>query len=337
MLCKLLQQTHHSLPTGGQIIITSNELFQSLQSQKLQSISAAAAVLASAAISGREPEAIIIGQMDESGVFKLPTGFWEQLRSLGKGNGQRLVLPTDGAAFLPSILAMENPGFFLEYEVVHAATFKELLDLTAKQAPEDLAKTRATFLGIRQRIGTQEIRPYIGNRFVRQRLEEILQSTRVHDSAKMLLLQASGGRPTLIPRTILAAELRRAIDPLSWIVNKAAFIVAPPATNLPFNPNIIQSVSSSDIAKFNQIAELCRSKTDRMDRYAEKKDRELIERTRKVVAGIRNMEKANRAHDYPYGFSNTMQIACSEWLRIHTELSEALARESELALSIATP
>lgn len=339
VLCNLLQHTHQSLPRGWLILITSSELEQSIESHKLQSISAAAAVLASAAISGREPEGIIIGQIDTAGNFKLPTGFWEHVQALGKGKGkgQRVILPTEGADFLPSILALENPGFFLEYEVLHAANFNELLDLSAKQPAENLAKTIATFREIRERIGTQDIRSYIGNRFVRQRLADILQSTRSHDSAKMLLLQASGSRPTLIPRAILAAELRRAIDPMNWIANKATFIVEPPADNLPSNPNIIQTLSVSDLSKFNQIADHCRSKVDRIDRYAGKNDRELIDHTRKLIGGIRSIEKASWMRSSPSGFANTMQMACGNWLRLHTELNELLSRESTLPPSRAQP
>jgi len=88
-LTKLLISHHGNLPAGGRVTIAGPALDESVLSKKLQSISAAAAVLASSAISGREPEATIIGSIDETGAFKLPTGFWNQLQSLGPGNGGR--------------------------------------------------------------------------------------------------------------------------------------------------------------------------------------------------------------------------------------------------------
>ena len=55
-LRKLLEKQHGSLPAGGRVTISSPALDESLLSRKRQSISAAAAVLASSAVSGREPE-----------------------------------------------------------------------------------------------------------------------------------------------------------------------------------------------------------------------------------------------------------------------------------------
>ncbi|MCX6867336.1 MAG: hypothetical protein NTV46_14145, partial [Verrucomicrobia bacterium] len=113
-LRNLLLKHHNNLPADFRISITSRELEQSLLSKKPQSISAAAAVLASSAITGRDPEAIIIGRIDASGGFRLPPGFWKQLQALGKGNGHRLVLPTEAADYLSGQLALEKCGFFLE-------------------------------------------------------------------------------------------------------------------------------------------------------------------------------------------------------------------------------
>lgn len=331
MLSKLLNKHHAPLPPDCRISIDSKELEQSIQSRKLQSISAAAAVLASAAITGREPGAIIIGQIDESGTFKLPTGFWDQLQALGKGGGQRLVLPADAASWLPSLLAMENPGFFLEYEVLLAADFRELLDLTAKTPDEALAKTTTQFRGICERIGTQDVRQYIANRFVRQRLGEIMQEAPFHFSAKMLLVQASGNRPILLERMVLAAELRRAIEPLDWIVKKAGLVYSPwsekPENDKPANNSGSNEFSSQEISKFSQTRDLCRTRVDGLEHHAEKNDRELLDSTRKVIDAIRNLEKATRTRGYTSVVSEAIRSACGELISLHKQLGKELARE----------
>jgi len=330
-LTKLLAKHHESLPPACRISINSKELEQSIQSRKLQSISAAAAVLASAAVTGREPEAIIIGQIDETGAFKLPTGFWDQLQALRKGSGQRLVLPADAASWLPAILAMENPGFFLEYEVLLAANFKELLDLTAKTPADALGKATAQFRGICERVGTQDVRQYIANRFVRQRLGEIMQEAPFHFSAKMLLIQASGNRPTLFERMVLAAELRRAIEPMDWIAKKAALVYSPwsakPENGIPANNSGSYEFSSPEIAKFSQTRDLCRTRVDGLEHHAEKNDRELLDSTRKVIDAIRNLERATRTRGYTYVVSDAIRSACGELITQHKQLSEELARD----------
>lgn len=176
-LLQILKQQHGTLPAGGRVTINSSALEMSLSSNKRQTISAVAAVLASSAISGREPDATIIGLIDESGNFKLPTGFWDQLQSLSSGKGGRLVLPSAAAAYLPSMLALERPGFFLEYEVLLASNFQELLDFTEKTPRENLEKASAQFREIREKSTSQAIGQYLANSFVRRRLEELAKRT----------------------------------------------------------------------------------------------------------------------------------------------------------------
>ena len=321
LLLNLLKQQHDNLPAGYKITITCKELEQSVQSRKRQSLSAAAAVLASAAVTGREPEAIIIGQVDDSGTFKLPTGFWEQIMALGKGNGQRLVLPTAAAASVPSILAMEKPGFFLEYEVLLAANFQQLLDLTAKTPDETLAKSSAQFRAIRDKIGSQEIHQYIANRFVRQRLADIRQATPGHFSATMLLVQASGNRPVAVTRPVLAAELRRAIEPMDWLVKTAGLVYAPWSNG---GTGTTTAFTTADQVKLIPTLDLCRSRIDALERYADKNDRELVERTRKDLSSIRSLDKAVRTRGASYQVTAAIHTACGEFLNTHKQLSEHL-------------
>ena len=275
-LLHLLKQQQSALPAGCRISITSPQLEQSMLSNHRQSLSGAAAVLASAAVTGREPEAMVLGQIDASGAFKLPSNFWDCLQTLlGKGTGQRLVLPAEAAAILPSLLSLEEPGFFLEYEVLLAANFKELLDRSAKIPPESLAKAVTQFGIIRDKVGTQDVRHYITNRFVRQRLAEVSQDAPCHFSAKMLLVQATGERPTLVPRKVLAAELRRVVAPMDWICNNAEIVheewkVTREKNVAKYNPLGYQ-FSAPDIMKVGQIYDSARIHIERLQRCVEKK------------------------------------------------------------------
>lgn len=321
----LLASHHGNLPQGYHISITSEELEQSILSKKRQSLSAAAAVLASSAISGREPEAIIIGQIDEAGKFKLPTGFWDQLHALGKGSGQRLVLPADAAEYLSALLAMEKPGFFLEYEVLLASSFKELLDLTVKTPDGTLATATTKFREIQSRVGTQDVRQYIANPFVRKRIAEVVQDAPAHYSARMLLLQAAGSRPTLITRKVLAAELRRSIEPMDWVVKMASIPLNEDTKAINYSP---YRFSAADIGKFDEIYDLCRTRLDSLDRYVEKNDIELMDRTRKVNIAVRSLYRANRARGEYYAVSAGVRSACRDLIQIHTQLITDLAREA---------
>ena len=321
----LLSGHHGNLPPGYHISITSAELEQSILSKKRQSLSAAAAVLASSAISGHEPDAIIIGQIDEAGKFKLPTGFWDQLHSLGKGSGQRLALPADSAEYLSALLAMEKPGFFLDYEVLLASNLKELLDLTAKTPDGTLATASTKFREIQSRVGTQDLRQYIANPFVRKRIAEVVQDAPSHFSARMLLLQAAGSRPTLITRKVLAAELRRSIEPMDWVVKMASIPLNEDTKAINYSP---YRFSAANIAKFDEIYDLCRTRLDGLDRYVEKNDIELMDRARKVNIAIRSLYRANRTRGESYAVTAGVRSACRDFIQIRSQLSTDLAREA---------
>lgn len=310
-LLKLLESYHGSLPAGGRVTISSLALVESLLSKKRQSISAAAAVLSSAAISGREPEATIIGLIDETGAFKLPTGFWNQLQSLGPGNGGRLVLPTAAAEYLPSMLALERPQIFFDYEVVLAANFKELLDLTAKTPEGTFAKVSAQFREIREKIGTQPLGQYIANPFVRRRLTEISTEAPYHYSAKLLAIQGAGNRPIFVSRTVLSAELRRAVEPMDWLVKLS-----------------VGSFDDEDIERMGATYQTCHDQIERVQRYAEKNDRQWVERVQDMVTTIRQIDRSVKNRSNSYDVFTAVSQAHASFLRAYAGVAEELANAS---------
>ncbi len=310
-LLKALEKQHGPLPSGVRVTVQSDALTDSSASRKLQSISAAVAVLASAAITGREPDATIIGQLDESGAFKLPTGFWSQLQSLGPGNGGRLVLPAAAADFLPSLLALEKPQVFFDYEIVLAADFNELLALSAKVPDGVMAKVSAQFREIREKAGTQPLGQYIANPFIRRRLAEIFQEAPFHQSAKMLAIQGAGNRPVFIPRGVLATELRRAIEPVEWLVKKpsSAFTV-------------------EELGQIGPTYTAADSRIEQLLRYTEKADRDLVGRVKEMATTLRVLERASRSRGDNFDLVQGTVTAHLAFLRTYGSVVEELARET---------
>lgn len=316
----LLGNQHGNLPPTGQIRITNAELEQSMQLGKPQSISAAAAVLASAALSGRAPEAIIIGKIDATGAFTLPSQFWDRLQTLGKGNGQRLVLPADASPYLPSMLAMEKPEFFIEYEVLLAKDFKELLELSAKSPSEPLASATAKFREIRERAGSQDIRSFIDNSFVKQRLATVAEEHPAHLSAKMLLTQATGNRPTTVSRKVLASEIRRALEPMMWIKSSRHFR---------FDPEDEWPAAPKELPEVSQTYELCRPAVDRLERYTSKENMDLLETARELVFAIRTLNKAPRLRsNNNWTIINAVSNAHGDVVRLQEILAAKLDTEA---------
>lgn len=319
---ELLKKQHGALPSGLEVVISSEELQKSMLSGKRLSISAAAAVLASAAITGREPDATILGLVDEKGAFKLPSGFWEQLQALGNNNGRRLVLPAAAAEYLPSFLALEKSQFFFEHEVVLASNFQELLDLSAKNPPETVVKASVKFQEIREKGSSQAVTQYVANTFIRRRLAELSQEAPFLYSARMLTIQGAGNRPTLIPRAVLVPELRHAIEPMAWITSGDA-----------------TSASSVTVSTSDQLAqtyETCRVQVDRLDRYTEKGDRELLERVKEAVAAIRPLERAARSRVDDYS-GDPAGAAHAALMRVYTDAMTQLDEPNSESEPVPSP
>lgn len=310
-LVGLLKSRHPTLPAGARVDIHSPDFIHQPPPPRRQSISAAAAVLADAAISGREPDAVILGLVDEAGAFRLPTRFWDQLQALGAGTGGRLILPTAAAEYLPSMLALEKPQIFFDYEILLAANFEELVTLSAKIPEEPTAKWVASFREIRGKADTQPIGQYVANTYVRRRLIDLMQMAPPHFSAKMLAVQGAGNRPIYVTRAVLASELRLAIEPMAWIMR---------TRSMERNPE--------DLDRLGPTYELCRSQVDRLIRYAANEDRPLLDSVQGMVTGIRTVDRAARIRSDDYDQHYAIVLASNKLLEAYQEVVAEIAAAS---------
>lgn len=304
---KLLEAKHGTLPPDLVVRIGGEGLEASLQSKRAQPIAGAVAVFADAVITGNPPDAMVLGEFSDSGGFAVSPGFWEQLQSLGPGQGERLILPVDSMDYLTSVLAFENPGFFIEREVLLAANFQQVMAMASKVPPEPLAAAMVKFKEIRDKAPAQSLGQYISNNFVRRRLLEIEQQFPNHASAKLLGLQAAGNRPTLISRQVLISEIRKAIEPVRELVKTRVY--------------------SYDVKDFNRLApayESSRVAVDRLDRYVKKEDREILVRAQELVTSVRTLERASRARGSVYETTTPFADAYAVMTRLHAAMLKDL-------------
>jgi hypothetical protein len=311
MLDALMGRYHGDLPRGLRIRINCAEFSKSSETGSTLPSSAAAAVLASAAITGREPDACVLGRVDENGALTLPKSFWEQMLALGPGNGKRLVLPASAAGWLPSLLAIGKPGIFMDYEVLLARDFRHLLDLTAKEPPEAVAAASAKFRVIRERMGSEEVRAYVANSFVRQRFGELAQEAPYHASAALLLTQGSGQRPTVISRAVLTAELIRASNALSWI----------PKTQ-------DRDFEGWEEDQLGKSQDAYRKRLDELAELAAKTDQDLLESARALLQPLRDIDRALRGRGEYYLKMEAVWRARGIFSRQFSKLEQTLADEA---------
>jgi hypothetical protein len=216
----------------------------------------------------------VIGIIDAQGGYRMTADFWERLRAISKEAGGRLVIPAEAAEFLPSILALEDPEFFLKFDVLLASNLTELLDRSAKIPTSPLAEWLARAQDIRAKGASFPVGQYISNRFVRQRLVELSSEATYFVSPKMLAIQGAGERPTRLPRRVLACELRRVLQPISWIPEKP--------------------MADIDLTLLDRSFEASRSEIDRLERYVDSVDRDFFMRAREMTATFRAFARASK-------------------------------------------
>jgi hypothetical protein len=211
-----LNHRYKGLPKNGVIglNIEGVEVYSSIRNNA--NISAAAAVLASASLSGEEPVGIVMGIIDKNEKLILPLNSWELIALLDSVPPSRIVLPKAAAELLPSLLALDNLSFFMKHDILFAENLDELIRFSKKSPDPAVAEALANFAGIRQKA-TNTLGPFVTNPFVSKRLEALASALPQYASVQCLLMQAKGQRPRLLNDKIVAHEIRRAMLPLQPI------------------------------------------------------------------------------------------------------------------------
>jgi hypothetical protein len=294
LLSQLLAARGERVPPNLHIHITSPQYEAAAMAGLPRHVSAAAAVLASAAVTGRVPDAMILGEVDAKGELTLPKNFWVMLNSLGPGNGRKLVLPAKAIDWLPSLMAMEKTDMFLDHEVLLARDFDHLLALSAKQPDREIAEASVQFADIHGRGKNNKIRDYLANRFVRQRLADLAKQAPWHASAIMLHTQSVGQRPVSISRGALAVELREALRPMSGVSAIAE-----------------QGFGGEDVsqesASLGDIYGKCRDAIEKTSAFAARTDQDIVQNARALATKLRTIERGIRVRGEDWNYRFTLQ------------------------------
>lgn len=276
------------LPDDLTIEISHPELDQSVRSGRRHALSGVCGALAYAAFKGGEPGALIIGLLEEDGRFLASTDFWGQLQPLAGVSGLRIVVPAAAEDLVMGFLAMEKPEFFFNNEVLVAKDLDEILLLGAKKPAAPLDGLAARFKEIQDKKGAQDMRVYTGNAFIRQRLQAIYQEEPRHLSAKALVIQALGKRPTTVSRPVLASEVAKALESLDWVRRSDYF---EPKTGRPLGTTYDE----------------CKLQVERLTRYALRDDQALLAKVLEAVSGVRDIERASKGRGEYYEVENEIR------------------------------
>jgi len=235
-------------------------------------ISGPAFVLANAALTGIAPDGIVIGEIDRSsGNLKLPAYFWRALMVLAEGSGGRLIIPASAEPMLINLLALEKPEFFLKYEVLIASSLEEFVTLASMESSPQHEEVYNKFKLIKEKSAGSALGAYLTNKFVRERLQEIVAQAPYHLSAKTLLIYSSVSRPRYLTREALAAEIWRKIDVITELGKIGDYY----------------DINSNQLARMNDLYEQMRDDIKDLDRYTETRNDDLLKEAKSVIASVR--------------------------------------------------
>lgn len=183
------------------------------------SVSAAAFLISEALITGAEPTAGVLAELQPDGSLKLPTQFWQLLGDLEPLEGRRWLMPAEAVGSFPAMLTLGRASFFMKHEVLLARDADGLAGLASLPVAGDLPAPLAQFAEI-QRVGQRSsLGSFVANPHTQARLRQVFAEEPRHASARMLALRGTSKWPRYLPREIVAAELLRAINPIGKAIN----------------------------------------------------------------------------------------------------------------------
>lgn len=234
-------------------------------------ITAPAFVLANSALTGTNPDGIVVGEIDRSGKLKLPPYFWRALMVLTEGTGGRLIIPASAEPMFINLLALDKPEFFFKYEVLMASSLEELATLSSKESSAQHEEIYNKFKLIKEKSAGNPMGGYLTNKFVRERLQEIVEQAPYHLSAKTLLIYGSVSRPRYLTREALAAEIWRKVDVISEIAKIEDFY----------------GINANQLAKLDELYKKMRDDLKDLESYTDSRNTDLLKEAKELVTSVR--------------------------------------------------
>ncbi|MBB23031.1 MAG: hypothetical protein CMN04_09155 [Roseibacillus sp.] len=216
---KVLEQRWPDLPIGRIAQLSTG--IDRYAPNNGQAISGPAALLIHSSLTGRplRPGVTLVAEVASDGSLTRPLQSWSYLRALRLAPGGRLLVAPDFEPELRAMIALEDPAFFLRWEVLIVSSIDTALNLASENSdPAGLAATSQLYEELRDVGRDKDVGQLCVNAKVRERLSEITSRVPFHYSAKMLLVQGDATlRPTRVEREVAGRILRSALEPVGRI------------------------------------------------------------------------------------------------------------------------
>ncbi|MFK7851386.1 MAG: hypothetical protein AB8D78_10450 [Akkermansiaceae bacterium] len=265
-------------------------------------------ILANSALTGVEPNGLILAELDDSSKLKLPTYFWKKLSKISEVKGKKIILPKGSEKILVNLLILDKPEFFLNNEVLLGATNEQFIKLCSKKRSPEQEAIHQKFQEIVEKANGNPIGPYLANRYVRQRLEEIVKAAPYHLSAKLLVLQGSPVRPRYLSKEVLAAEVWRAIDPLGAAIGSG--------------------LEPSHTQQLDQAYNSMREEIESLEKHTDLRSQGVINEAKDLLSKTRSYMRTLRGSGELWERMDEILEARKELIKTNNEVRESLSEIS---------
>lgn len=314
---EFLVARHGKLPAGLRVQLGPAKGDYTM-SRNGKALSAAAALLMDGAMTGKAPLAMPLAVVGEGGKLELPPRFWQTLRALSPLDGGRLVLPDAAADYLTALVVLDDAAFFMKYEVLLAGSIEELCDLASPTPEPEVADGLKRFDEIRKVGQGKPLGSFVAHPATQQRLREVAGAMPEHASARLLALQGSGSRPRFLQRSILAREIRTALEPVGYLAERNSQLLDP--------------------AQLEAARESSREMLDRLTGYIDIRDRDLHKAAVDVTDSLRTLARVipKRSIDNPGGLlerqTEAFNTAYQGYIQVLRDLGTAAGDSEEFPL-----
>ena len=219
--------------------------------------------------------------------------------------------------YCTALVVMDDAAFFMKNEVLLAGSVDDLCDIASPTPEEGIADGLKRFEEVRKAGQGKTLGNFAAHPATQQRLREVAEVMPDHASARMLALQGSGSRPRFLQRSVVALEIRSALEPIGFQMTE--------------DPD---DVDAEDLEKAHEAS---RARLDALAGFIDIRDRDLHKAATDVADSLRPlarllMKKDNDSNSYELERKQgeSYRSVRREYIRVMQELHQMVGDAQEL-------
>jgi len=276
-LKSLINKKHSNIASYQGLVKFTNGSFNNKQHLSLTG-PLALMLEASLAKSALRDDLCILVDVDPNGKLSEPKNFWNLLANLRKANsGGRLIISDQSLDYMEQLLVFKESEFFTRWEVFSAAHIDQAIQAAIIEGNKELTQASEIFGKIQELAADQEVVQLAADHDIRDQLEKVTTMAPSHLSAKMLLLQGSGTRPTHLNKNTFRVELQPLIEEI--------------------NSMLPEQANNIDVEKLISNYDPLQEKLDKLEPIVDRDEEELFQKIADLSTDIKKLASLTKRYE----------------------------------------